>query len=293
MKWVEIASYNSKKRCEALSDWLNKEGVSNQLSFVECAPGDFLEKIEDCKANYDAIRIGQGLGEVCSQMFTKNTVTNEILKVTDCLVYADNDWWPRCTNYLALNHLVNSIGSTVKLDAPILVVGAGAAARIAIATFVKLGIKHVNISNLFDQQANELIIDLKSKYFGVEFKFVPKDELVMLPGTNGVIINTTPFSEKNEILPELYYFNFLTPKGVAVDFTIDPAVTPLLIEARDIGATTVSGYEISALADYYWVKETFKYQLDVENYRLHLKSLFHKPELSVVESKTEDSSNTK
>lgn len=267
MKWVEIGIDSSTERFSALSEYLKENNLENELDFVEATPSEFEEKLHQCMEKYDAIRIGRGLGEVVVGCFKHKSATMSLLKSADSLVKVDDRWWLRSATYHSLQKKLSQIGEQLDLDSSVLVVGAGAMARVAVASFVKIGFKKFNISNKFDDQANELIKEFKRVYFSVDFNFVPKDELILLPGTNGVLVNTTPLSDQNDILDELYYFNFLKSGGIAMDFVVSPPETPLLKEAQDIGVHTVKGYEIASLADIIWAEWCFNVKLDHLKYQ--------------------------
>ena len=230
-------------------------------------PSQFMEKLNECLEKYDTIRIGRSLGELVVSAFKHKSSIMQLLKSADSLVKINDKWWLRSAVYHSMQRKLAEIGQRLDLESSVLVVGAGAMARVAIASFVKAGFKKFNISNKFDDQANELIKDLKRVYFNIEFHFVPKDELILLPGTNGVLVNTTPMVPQNDILEELYYFNFLKSGGIAIDFVLIPPETPLLVEAQDIGVYTVKGYEIASRADMIWAEWCFNVKLDHHKYQ--------------------------
>jgi len=57
------------------------------------------------------------------------------------------------------------------------------------------------------------------------------------------------------MLAELYYFNFFKVGGIAIDFSILPVETPLLVGAKEVGASCVYGYQISAHTDMIWCEQ--------------------------------------
>ncbi|USN48886.1 MAG: hypothetical protein H6626_07300 [Pseudobdellovibrionaceae bacterium] len=271
MKWVEISAYPSTKRLQFLSDHLNAKGFENSLAFVDTTPAGFEDELTSAMQTYDIIRIGRGLGSVVMQYFKKNTADVRHLGAADTIVKVDGEWWLANVTFPALQRELSEIGTKLNISSEALIVGAGASARAAVGAIVKMGFKTVNISNQFDEQAQDLIGDVKRKYFDVKFNFVPKDQLILLPGTNGIVINTTPFSPENDVLNELYYFNFLQRPGVAMDLVLSPPETPLIKEALGIQATVVCGYQVASWADVLWADWYLDLKLDHTEYEELLK----------------------
>ncbi len=172
---------------------------------------------------------------------------------------------------MGLKKMILDVGSGLDLKGSILIVGAGAGARVAAAAFINVGYKKVNITNKFSEQAEDLIEDLERKYFDIEFEFIPEEKLVLLPGTNSVLVNTTPLLPSNDLLNELYYFNFLKSPGIVFDFTTVPIDTPLVLEAEALGIKVVRGFEVSSWGDMSWVEWAFAKKLDREAYCERLK----------------------
>jgi shikimate 5-dehydrogenase len=165
------------------------------------------------------------------------------------------------------------VGENFDLGSSAIVVGAGAMARVLVAVLFREGFKEFGITALDEDRGVELIRDLRKIYFGAEFEFIPKDELILLPGLYGFIANTTPSTDKNELLAELSYFNFFIPRGVALDLYLETS-SNFLKEAKDIGATIITGHEVAAAADAAWAKWAFGVELDQETYLASLKEKF-------------------
>lgn len=271
MKWVEIAGSPSREYYEELSRSLKEVGLENQVDFIESGMMDFPEALKKAMEEYDAIRIGSPFKSAGVAQFKNLSALLRQLNSADCLVKIKGVWWPRPAGYHSFQRILSRVGSSLDLKSSVLIVGAGAGARFAIAALIKIGFKHFNLTNKFDEQALELIKELRQIYFDVEFDFIPQGRLVLLPGANGVVINTTPLTPTNDLLNELYYFNFLKSSGIAIDFTVVPYDTPFIKEAEAIGINTVRGYEVAAEADCVWVGWVFGRELDVEAYRERLK----------------------
>ncbi len=266
-KWAEIASSPSPFRYQVLCEMLNNKGFKNSVDYIGVKPSDFETELKRILNEYQSIRVGSPYGSNVLSYFQYQSALLNKINAADTIIKQDKDQWKLvAVNLEAFKRILRKYGSQLKLDSSALIVGSGAAARFAIYALLEVGYKKIKISNQFHEQAKELINELHKNIFGINFEFVPEDELVLLPGTNSVLINTTPSVETNRILRELYYFNFLRPDGLVIDFTFLPLNTPLIKEAEDIGIKAVRGYEIFAWSDIYWSKTCLGADIDYDEY---------------------------
>jgi shikimate 5-dehydrogenase len=154
-----------------------------------------------------------------------------------------------------------------------LIVGAGASCRAVVASLLKIGFKKFNITEKFEERGRLLIQDLKQTYFAVDFRFTTQSAITQLPGVHSVVINTTPLTPSNDLLNELYYFNFLKPEGAVIDLTLVPYETPLLKAAKQVGARVVHGCEVATLVDIYWIKNSLGIAVPLDEYLSGLKDV--------------------
>lgn len=279
-KWVEIAHSSSRLRFETLSEYLSELGYENQVDFVEASTSEFSEVFQDLVQKYDMIRVGSPYGTSVIYEFETYRDQVRFLKSADALIKKDGHWSLRSATLQAIIHVLNGVGPKLLLGSDVLIVGAGAGARAVVAAFSKLGFSRFKITNKFPDQATSMIKELKEAYFDIQFEFVPQERLIMLPGVHGVCVNTTPFVSSNDLLPELYYFNFLKPEGVVIDFTLIPLVTPLIQEAQEIGIHVVHGFEVSGMADILWSEWCFGVKPDLKQYYQKLKEKIESTKVS-------------
>ncbi|MCB9025831.1 MAG: hypothetical protein H6625_05910 [Bdellovibrionaceae bacterium] len=266
-KWAELARNHTPLRFDILSEYLNEKGFKNEFTALVASPLDFEEKLKTALKNYQALRLGSPFGLQVINLFDFLPANISALQAADSIILKSGQWELTASTLIGFEKHVLSNGKNIKLDASVLIVGSGATAKFAIHAISKIGIKNIKISNQFSEQAKQLILDLERKYFGIKFEFVPDDQLVLLPGTNSVLINTTPLIDSNSILNELYYFNFLRPDGLVIDFTFLPLNTPLIIGAEQIGIRVVKGYEVCAWGDLQWAKNFTDIPLNYEEYK--------------------------
>lgn len=255
MKWCVIGHEINPERYEFLAKWLERCGLPNTVDFIEISPQELSLRIPDLQANYDQIRIEQPYRHEIYLETKKNEAAMLLVRSADCFFKDDRGlWWLRSPLHHGMNQILNSIGHNLNLDGAALIVGVGGAARSAVASLVKVGYRQFNIANAFDDQAIELVAELRKIYFSVTFQFVSQGQLVLLPGTSSIVVNATPFLQNNDILDELHYFNFLMRGGLVWDLTIRPYETPLTKEAVEIGARVFRGYEFAVATDEVWVR---------------------------------------
>ena len=274
-KWIEVSTHASKIRYQCLSEQLESQGIPNEVEFCEFQTEEEWNAIlDEHEPKVKAIRLGRGLGENILKRYPNHSVHINKLGAADCLIYEDNKWWPRSASYDGLLQVFAKVGEKFDLNSSALIVGAGAMARTTVAVLFREGFKNFGLTAIDEDRGMELLSELKRTYFGADFDFIPRDELILLPGLYGMIVNTTPSTKENELLNELSYFNFFIPHGVALDLYLEPAETEFLKEAKEIGATGIPGYEVAAAADQNWAKWVFDVDLDLSAYIERLKAKF-------------------
>ncbi|QJB55859.1 shikimate dehydrogenase [Pseudodesulfovibrio sp. zrk46] len=117
-----------------------------------------------------------------------------------------------------------------------MVLGAGGAARAAVAGFLELGIKDVSITNRTLSKAEELAND-----FGI--RCVAWEE--RMNEAPGLICNTTPLGMSGDMASLTPWDADRFPAGcIAYDIVYNPLDTRFLREATDAGCVTISGLEM-------------------------------------------------
>lgn len=275
LKWCCVGHGHNPLRFDLLSRFLSEQNIHNEFTSIDIAPANFSEEFKEVLETYDQVRVDSPHGVSVYSYFKSHEAIMAQIKAVDC-VFKDHlsHWWSRSLTYKSLCESLQGVGEVIDLNASVLIVGAGASARAAIGACAKMGFKDFKITNKFDEQGDELIREMKASFFGLSFEFVAQSKLILLPGTNCIAINTTPLVETNDLLPELYYFNFLRRRGVIVDLTFHPVHTPLIKESLEIKNFIIYGYELAAISDVHWVKWVTGAEID-----LHQLKAFYRAEL--------------
>ncbi len=117
-----------------------------------------------------------------------------------------------------------------------IVLGAGGAARAAIAGFKELGIKDISISNRTKEKAVALAEDFNVKAVDWNERMEEMPEL---------ICNTTPLGMSGELKTLTPWdANRFPNKSIAYDIVYNPLETRFLAEAKSAGCHTISGLEM-------------------------------------------------
>lgn len=117
-----------------------------------------------------------------------------------------------------------------------IVLGAGGAARAAVAGFLELGIKDVAIANRTRSKAEELAKDFNIRCVAWEER---------MNEAPGLICNTTPLGMSGNMESLTPWDADRFPAGcTAYDIVYNPLETRFLREAAEAGCTTISGLEM-------------------------------------------------
>lgn len=238
----------------------------------------------DAQAKFDHIRIGPQLGVLAFHQFHRHQSLVGVLGAAD-VIFKDEAgiWWPRSVTYEAFNRILAEKGEEMGLDSSVMVVGAGAEARVAIAALSRAGFSHFNITSDNKEEADKMIASLKRKFFDSQFDFIDPESLILLPGSSGLVVNTLAWNPGNQLLCDLSYFNFLKRDGHVWDMTLLPPMTQFIKDASDVGIGVVRGYHIASWSDWFWVKWVSGLDLGRSRYCQALKSHLDQFPSSLVE----------
>ncbi|MEO0336279.1 MAG: hypothetical protein AAF202_07785, partial [Pseudomonadota bacterium] len=255
LNWATFYYDCDLKRYELLSDFLNEQGISNQFHPVEIKPTDFLDNADEEMKRFDQVRVESPFRHTSFLAMKKHEAEMLVLRSGDTY-FKDSFgvYWLRSAIYYGMEAILNGLNRPIDTEGAALIVGAGGGARAAISALVKAGMHTFNLTNAYDDQVLDLIKELKKVYFGIEFNFVSQGQLVLLPGANSVVVNSTPYRATNEIVNELAYFNFLKAPGMIWELSMSPIETELVVESGPIGAAAIRGHEFASQTDKRWTQ---------------------------------------
>lgn len=264
-QWTSLSPLSEDKRWQNLSQHLTQKGVANEYVPWQGA----LEPFSDLKSleQFHHVRMHSRVGfEVLKHVKVQSSWTT-LLGVIDGMVKSQGAWWPLCAMYESYGQMLIDIGADVDKRGSVLVAGAGGAARITIAAFFKAGFRNFLVTNFQAEEAEAMIKDMRTKFFGLDIKWVPMEKIVLLPGESSVLVNCTPSVEENALLVELSYLNFLKRPGFLFDITRSPKPSVLVQEAIDAGINVLTGVDLAARSDVHWAKWAFQTELSFAEYR--------------------------
>lgn len=144
-----------------------------------------------------------------------------------------------CANtdtYGFMTHLDVSAPEWKRRDAPVLILGAGGAARAIVYGFLKAGVDRVVIANRSRNRADQL-----ADYFGPKVHAIDWDQRNEAAREAAVIVNTTTLGMKGEGDPGINFSAMRVKQAVAADIVYVPLETAFLKNARAHGLVGVDG----------------------------------------------------
>ena len=129
----------------------------------------------------------------------------------------------------------------VPRSSSIVIIGAGGAARGAIAALCRAGARRITIANRTHDRAAELASVMSARFYGTELSIAAgfEDLQECLPHVD-LLINTTSLGMNRENIPFLR-LRSLSPTTRVYDMIYSPCVTPLLSEAAGVGLRCANG----------------------------------------------------
>ncbi|MCB1504229.1 MAG: shikimate dehydrogenase [Hyphomicrobiaceae bacterium] len=137
--------------------------------------------------------------------------------------------------YGFMTHLGKTVPDWQERDRPVLVLGAGGAARAIVYGFIESGVGQVLVANRTRARAEAL-----SQHFGRKVKVVDWGARSEAARDAGVIVNTTTIGMKNEGSLDMDFRN-AADSTVVADIVYVPLETEMLAVARKRGLRTVDG----------------------------------------------------
>jgi shikimate 5-dehydrogenase len=264
-KWTSISPTNEEHRWNYLSAKLKNLGVANEYVQWTGRTNGF-DDVKELEA-FNHVRLSTSVGPGVLKSLKVQSSWATLIGVIDGMVRSGDTWWPLCALYESFGQLLIHVGQELDVRGSVMVAGAGGISRVAIAAFFKAGFKSVLLTNFQEAEAEDLIREIRAKFFGLEIRWVPMDKIVLLPGESSALVNCTPSIEENPLLIELSYLNFLKRPGFLFDSSRYPKSSMLVQEALDSGVRVIDGVEIAARADVLWAKWAFGVDLPLDDYR--------------------------
>lgn len=257
LKWVEIAASPNKLKFDTISNLLTKHGFENTVEYLSPTPDEFDIVLEEAKKTYNFIRIGAPFGEQAAQDDVLSTAMTLTLQSVDSMVYIDKNWWPRCFLEKYFDHVIAEFVQNVDFHSRVLIIGVGAAARALVLPLIRSGFKKISFTDKYFERGQNLVWQLNKKIFNVDFEFIKREDISLLPGSTAIVINTTPDIPSNDLIKDLIFFNYLQKSGWVIDFNINKEVSSFIKQGQGAGVNLVPGYKVASIIDAWWVKECF------------------------------------
>ncbi len=269
MNWVEIAlpGQSQAVRFQALSEMLQEAGFENQFSALETSEVDFAGHLSETQKSATVIRVVGALGDQVPKLRNEIPALMMSLKTADTICFENKYWWPKNFLFEGLQQVLAQDLVQVDFSGSALVIGAKSEARAAVGALVKAGFNRFNLADENVELGESMIAEFTHSYFNVDFKFTPLNRVTQLPGVNAIAINALPLDINPTFVEDISYFNFLKPGGVWVDLSLLPLDSPLVSEARSVGAVVEPGLHVVSQTDLAWAESHCRVKLDLNKYR--------------------------
>ena len=217
--------------------WLRQHGIAGSYEKVAVKPesaADFLRKL--AANGFAGCNVTVPLKEIAFQ-------TADEKDSSAVAVGAANTIWlehgriaaANTDTYGFMTHLSLSVPDWRERDKPVVVLGAGGAARAIVFGFLQAGVEQVLVANRTRERAEEV-----AAHFGPRVCAIDWAARSQAAGTAGVIVNTTTIGMKGEGDLGLD-FGIMDERAVVADIVYVPLETALLAAARKAGLRTVDG----------------------------------------------------
>lgn len=217
--------------------WLRQHGIAGSYEKVAVKPesaADFLRKL--AANGFAGCNVTVPLKEIAFQ-------TADEKDSSAVAVGAANTIWlehgriaaANTDTYGFMTHLSLSVPDWRERDKPVVVLGAGGAARAIVFGFLQAGVEQVLVANRTRERAEEV-----AAHFGPRVCAIDWATRSQAAGTAGVIVNTTTIGMKGEGDLGLD-FGIMDERAVVADIVYVPLETALLAAARKAGLRTVDG----------------------------------------------------
>jgi shikimate dehydrogenase len=217
--------------------WLERYAIAGSYEKIAVTPdaaGDFIRGLE---ANgLGGCNVTVPLKEIAfATVEEKDASAREVGAVNTIWLEGGRTLGSNTDTYGFMTHLELSAPQWRQSDRPVVVIGAGGAARAIAFGFLEAGVGEVRVVNRTRERAEAL-----ARQLGKRVKALDWGQLDVATTGAGVIVNTTTIGMKGEgTLP----VDWRTPAAgcIAADIVYVPLLTSFLASARAAGLVTVDG----------------------------------------------------
>lgn len=255
MKWGYLGRDPSQKaRFAALHETLLEQKLESDFQVIELAD-DFEGQLKSLIGTVEVLRVDPSVGEQFVKQLHHVTVKEMFVRTTTCLVAENEVWWSRPLMIEPLQDVLQGTGQ-INIAYEVLIVGIHAYSWIALETLSQMGFTKFAVIDRDDLAAARMLRDFQKKHFSLTFRTLRSRELMNIPENFSMVVNCSPQADEG-LLQDLSYFNFLVEGGIVVDARLYVGESEFIESARQVGAVTRNGLDITVGEDDFWVKRFF------------------------------------
>ncbi len=262
-------------RWKALQDLLKSDHqILLEADFIKPSQVEFVasaQKVLNSEAQI--IKLNDNYATEILKILPQTTQASALIGAADYLIRDNRGWWPKIFLPQSFTKVLSENIGQLDLSAFALVVGATSQARMVISSLAKIGYSTINVVDDSATLGLAFIDEMKRKFFQINFSFVRFSDITTLPGVHSIVVNTLPLIFEREYMDELYFFNYLKQKSVAIDLSLMPLGTPMIEESKQWGARHLSGDLFSCETDAMMVESFFQKKVDTNKYKSTFKAV--------------------
>lgn len=217
--------------------WLKKYGIAGEYTKVPVAPDDAARFLADLARNgFAGCNVTVPLKEIAFKAADRQLPSAMAVGAANTVWLQDDELWVENTDtYGFMTHLAASAPQWQSGSGPVVILGAGGAARAIIHGMQQAGVDRIVILNRTIARAEQVAREL-----GGNVEVQQWEARVDAPSWASLIVNTTTIGMKDEGDLGLSFANAKADCVVA-DIVYVPLETKLLRTARERGLVTVDG----------------------------------------------------
>lgn len=217
--------------------WLRTHGIDGTYEKVAVKPEDANAFLRDLAGNgYAGCNVTVPLKEIAFEAADDRDASAVAVGAANT-IWLDNGriYAANTDTYGFMTHLATSVPDWQERDRPVLILGAGGAARAIVYGFLQAGVGRVRVANRTKARAEAL-----SSHFGPRIEVVDWEQRSSAAEDAGVIVNTSTIGMKGEGSLDMA-FAAVDDRVVVADIVYVPLETEFLANARARGLRTVDG----------------------------------------------------
>lgn len=216
-------------------DFLNQ--VQVEVSLEENVQ-DLIQKMNE--GQYSSCKVHPTSFQKTLKRFARRTQQVQDVGCFDYVEKKDKELWPDLILWKEFTQVLVSQVKQMDFSAVAYIVGANPVATCVLTGLVHLGFQKIRWIIHDDDFIPEEIDRIQKTYFGLQLEILSSSKLSLRSVDGAILVNTTTFENRPEMLQDISYFNFIRQDSFVVDLDLCRSfskrfASPLIEEASSMG----------------------------------------------------------